>query len=288
MNLSPLPRSNSSLTTMSTSPPTMNYNYYPASPPPSHPSSPTSSSRISSTSTSSTTWHRHDGNALTDIASNFLNNEYSSEDYHQHYLQKQQYPPHSLISTGRSQSQSAAIEANRHTNAVRPPLPTNQNRLRSQSSPNIMKDDSASIVMTPSESLPQVPTLRTKPAPLDLSREPAPPQLIRNVASTPRLTDIALSHGGVLPPSPGTIKIKLVFNDGIYVIVTNHEVAYFELMEKVDKKIRLVANLKQSDLLRLKYQDEDCDFITINSDDDVQMAFESRGVHNTVNLFVSL
>lgn len=291
MNLSPLPRSNSSLTTMSTSPPTnMNYNYYPVSPPPSHPSSPTSSSRVSSTSTSSTTWHRHDGNALTDIASNFLNNEYSSEDYHQHYLiqkNQQHYPPHSLISTGRSQSQSAAIEANRHQNiTTRPPLPSSQNRLRSQSSPNIMKNNSP-IVMTPSESLPQVPIMRApKPAPLDLSRQEKP-QTIRSVASTPRLTDIALSHGN-LPPSPGTIKIKLVFNDGIYVIVTDHEVTYVELMEKVDKKIRLVANLKQSDLLRLKYQDEDCDFITINSDDDVQMAFESRGVHNTVNLFVSL
>lgn len=296
MNLSPLPRSNSSLTTnssvLSTSPPTMNYNYYPASPPPSHPSSPTSSSRVSSTSTSSSTWHRHDGNALTDIASNFLNGEYTSEDYHQHYLQQQhhQYPPHSLISTGRSQSQSAAMESpGRGNNNARPALPVNQNRLRSQSSPNIMKNNAPNITMAPSESLPQVP-VRMKPAPLDLSRQhytETPPQLIRNVASTPRLTDIALSHGA-LPPSPGTMKIKLNFNDGIYVIVTNHEVTFFELMEKVDKKIRLVANLKQSDLLRLKYQDEDGDFITINSDDDVQMAFESRGIHNTVNLFVSL
>ncbi|OAC99444.1 hypothetical protein MUCCIDRAFT_148466 [Mucor lusitanicus CBS 277.49] len=108
-----------------------------------------------------------------------------------------------------------------------------------------------------------------------------------DVASTPRLNDIAMTTGAA-PPSPGAIKIKLNFNDGIYVIVTNHEITFFELMEKVDKKIRLVANLKSTDLLRLKYQDEDCDFITINSDDDVQMAFESRGIHNTVNLFVSL
>lgn len=277
MNLSPLPRSNSSLTTsnMSTSPPSsMNYSYYPASPPPSHPSSPTSSSRISSTSTSSTTWHTP-GNALTDIAANLLAGEYSSEDYHQHYIQH-----HSLLSTGRSQSQSAAIELTRNT---RTPLPVNQNRLRSQSSPNIMKNN-APIVMTPSESLPQVPT-RSKPAPLDLSRQQSN-QYIRSVASTPRLTDIALTHGA--PPSPGTIKIKLNFNDGIYVIVTNNEVTFFELMEKIDKKIRLVANLKHNDLLRLKYQDEDCDFITISSNDDVQMAFESRGIHNTVNLFVNL
>lgn len=276
MNLSPLPRSNSSLTTsnMSVSPPSsMNYSYYPASPPPSHPSSPTSSSRISSTSTSSSTWHSA-GSGLTDIASNFLTGEYSSEDYHQHYV-------NTLLTTGRSQSQSTTIETNR----TRTTLAVNQNRSRSQSSPNIMKNN-VPIMMTPSESLPQVPTRSHKPTPLDLSRQESN-QYIRNITSTPRLTDIALTHGAA-PPSPGTIKIKLNFNDGIYVIVTNNEVTFFELMEKVDKKIRLVANLKHNDLLRLKYQDEDCDFITISSNDDVQMAFESRGVHNTVNLFVNL
>ncbi|KAI7890473.1 uncharacterized protein EV154DRAFT_538349 [Mucor mucedo] len=275
MNLSPLPRSNSSLTTsnLSTSPPSaMNYSYYPASPPPSHPSSPTSSSRISSTSTSSTTWHSN-SNTLIDVASSFMTNE-CSDDYNQHYV-------HSLLSsTGRSQSQNVAMETSR----TRTALSVNQNRSRSQSSPNIMKNN-VPIVMTPSESLPQVPNRNHKPTPLDLSRQESK-HYVRNVASTPRLTDIALTHGA--PPSPGTIKIKLNYNDGIYVIVTNNEVTFFELMEKVDKKIRLVGNLKQNDLLRLKYQDEDCDFITISSNDDVQMAFESRGDNNTVNLFVNL
>ncbi|KAI8078061.1 uncharacterized protein B0P05DRAFT_587668 [Gilbertella persicaria] len=265
MNLSPLPRSN-------------NYHYYPASPPPSNPSSPTSSS---SRVPSSSGWLRSDsGHAYSDM---------SLLDYHP------DSPQHYLLTTGRSQSHSAASGNN-----TRPTLPINQNRLRSQSSPNIMKNNTPMPMMTIStsststhqEKIPQVPMMRHhnhKPAPLDLSRpsklEAA--QMIRSVASTPRLTDIALAHAG-LPPSPGTIKIKLNFNDGIYVIVANHEVTFFELMERVDKKIRLVANLKQTDLLRLKYQDEDGDFITINSNDDVQMAFESRGIHNTVNLFINL
>ncbi|KAI8647226.1 hypothetical protein BD408DRAFT_479346 [Parasitella parasitica] len=312
MNLSPLPRTNSNL---STSPPSLlNCSYYPASPPPSHPSSPTSSSRVSNASTSSATWHRHEG--LTDIATNFLVGDYTPEDYHQHYLlqqQKQPFHQHSLVSNGRSQSHSVAVP---HHSSSRPSLTNNQNRLRSQSSPNIMKDDSPShtVAMTPSSStatsstestapgtptmndIPQLPIRmpNMKPTPLDLSRSHyqyqqeiiSPPPMMRSVASTPRLTDIALSHG--TPPSPGSIKIKLNFSEGIYVIVTNLEVTFSELIEKVDKKIRLVANLKPTDLLRLKYQDEECDFITINSDDDVQMAFESGGIHNTVNLFVSL
>ncbi|KAI9484052.1 MAG: hypothetical protein EXX96DRAFT_560649 [Benjaminiella poitrasii] len=311
MNLSPLPRSNSSLTTttnstISASPPSMSYSYYPASPPPSHPSSPTSSSRVSSTSTSSTTWHRHDNHGLTDIATNLLAGEYTSEDIHHHFIQKQHFQQHSLLATGRSQSQSAAMDANRiHANGGRPSI--NANRHRSQSSPNVMKNSSQqqNVTLTTSSSAvttttaetanqaipPHLPTRATlhhggKPSPLDLSRPYPSSQLgmaepMMRTSTTTRLTDLA-------PPSPGTIKVKLNFNDGIYVIVTNHEVTFFELMEKVDKKIRLVANLKPTDLLRLKYQDEDGDFITINSDDDVQMAFESRGIHNTANLFINL
>lgn len=87
-------------------------------------------------------------------------------------------------------------------------------------------------------------------------------------------------------PAVDTIKIKLSYNNGIYVIVCSMAIGFSELMDKVEKKIKLVSNLQPNDVLRLKYQDEDEDFITVNSDDDVQMAFESRG-SNTVNLFVS-
>jgi hypothetical protein len=301
MNLSPLPRSNSSSTNSSGICPPNYDNYYPASPPPSYPSSPTSSSRISTTSSNASTWHRHDGKTFMDMTANFLSGDYHSEEYH-YLIQKQQqqehhhhhHQQHSLLKSGRSQSQSAALEASR-SHTIRPTVPASQNRLRSQSSPNIMKNtgqismtaSTSTKTTTAAEVVPQLPTRtfgsNNKPAPLDLSRQyNVPPQMVRSVASTPRLTDIAI------PLSPGTIKIKLNFNDGVYVIVTNNEITYVELMEKVDRKIHLVANLKSSDLLRLKYQDEDSDFITINSDDDVQMAFESRGVSNTVNLFVSL
>lgn len=129
---------------------------------------------------------------------------------------------HIFLKTGRSQSQSAAI-------IRQPSLP--QNRLRSKSSPNIMKVVSSNKTLNEED-----------------------------------------------------VKIKLIFQDNAYAIHTFSDVSYVELMEKVDKKIRLVANLKPTDTLRLKYQDEDGDYITINSNDDVQMAFESR----PTTLFVSL
>ncbi|OAD66085.1 hypothetical protein PHYBLDRAFT_10626, partial [Phycomyces blakesleeanus NRRL 1555(-)] len=115
--------------------------------------------------------------------------------------------------------------------------------------------------------------------------------IVRPTTSTPRLGEShAQQHSPIdrtMPSSPGSVKVKLSYHDGIYVIVVPQEASFLELMERVERKIRLVANLKPKEMLRLKYQDEDGDHITINSDEDVQMAFESRGIHNTVNLFVS-
>lgn len=179
----------------------------------------------------------------------------SSENLNQQYLlYQQQCHQDSLLATGRSKSQSAEV--------VRPQMSRNPlvaNRLRSQSSPNIMKNNQPIALMTPSHSHT---TCEHRSTPLDL---PRPEQPII---------------------SPEIIKIKLVLNYGVYAITTRHQISYLELMEKVEKKVRL--HIKPTDTLRLKYQDEDGDFITINSDDDVQMAFESRGAHNTANLFVSL
>ncbi|KAI8979267.1 hypothetical protein BDF20DRAFT_835320 [Mycotypha africana] len=104
------------------------------------------------------------------------------------------------------------------------------------------------------------------------------------------------------------IKIKLNFNQGIYVIMCSSQATFQELFEKVERKIRLVTNIQprqhknnENDGLKLKYQDEDGDLITINSDEDVQMAFESQqnkislsNLNTTtpssgaINLFISL
>lgn len=162
---------------------------------------------------------------------------------------------------GRSQSHSAACP-------IPPPLPRQSRhqhtRMRSQSSPNIHK---ASV-----QSAAAVPKVPYHPAVTG----------VRPVASTPRLSDAT-------PLSPGTVRVKLNYCDNTYAIETADQVKFAELMDKVERKIRIVGNLKPSETIRLKYRDEDGDFITINSDDDVQMAFESRGAGcNTVHLFVNL
>ncbi|RCH81317.1 hypothetical protein CU098_002190, partial [Rhizopus stolonifer] len=85
-----------------------------------------------------------------------------------------------------------------------------------------------------------------------------------------------------------TLKLKLAFNNSIYVIVTRIDLCYAELIQKANRKIRTISALHSTDKLKFKYQDEDGDYITMSSDEDVQMALEMRGASNTITLFVSL
>ncbi|KAI9471418.1 hypothetical protein BDB00DRAFT_948253 [Zychaea mexicana] len=82
------------------------------------------------------------------------------------------------------------------------------------------------------------------------------------------------------------VKVKLNYMDGIYVVVAPLDITYNELLERIDRKIRVYYHDVNSTLIGLKYQDEDGDLITISSTEDVQMGFESRGASNTVNFFV--
>lgn len=272
MNLSPIPRQSTSATTHHHA---QDYGMYPASPPPSHPSSPTSSTRISGGM-----WQRRhpmEDAPLTEAASRLMT-DMPTPTYDD---MRPPCMPHVPPPVGRTQSQSSA--------SFVPAMPSSSikhTRMRSQSSPNIHK---AANAQHPAMPPPQMPPVYYQSIPETAA--------IRSVASTPRLSDRARSPSlqaqcdklmTSAPLSPGTLKVKLNYNEGIYVIVTPEQVRFAELMERVEKKIRIVANLKSNDPLRLKYQDEDDDYITINSDEDVQMAFESRGTANTVNLFVNL
>lgn len=176
-----------------------------------------------------------------------------------------------LLPTSRSQSHAAVY-----------PVPTTSSsqhtRVRSQSSPNIRKNAAPQQW----EELPQVPiNSRTLYTNNDQQRPPPLPRLSDNHATQ---IDRVIS---AVPNSPGSVKIKLSYNDDIYAIVVPQEVSFADLMERVENKIRRVANLRPNEVLRLKYQDEDGDLITINSDDDVQMAFENRG-NAALNLFITV
>ncbi|EJF65139.1 hypothetical protein BD309DRAFT_398754 [Dichomitus squalens] len=82
------------------------------------------------------------------------------------------------------------------------------------------------------------------------------------------------------------VKIKVHFNEDIFVIQVPRSTEYYELVDKVGKKIRLCGPRRDDGPLRVKYKDEDGDLVSLGSTEDVQMAFESLRPGNQVTLYV--
>ncbi|KAJ2782722.1 Guanine nucleotide exchange factor for Cdc42p [Coemansia javaensis] len=135
---------------------------------------------------------------------------------------------------------------------------------------------------------------------------------------TPNVTGLAgrasPGSGSSTPgPQPGqpagkAVKVKVHFQDDIFVIVIRSSVTFADLASRVDRKIKICAgphvgvNGSERDIaaapllnIRMRYQDEDGDMILIGSDEDVQLAFESASAArkdetamSTLNLFVTV
>lgn len=304
MTLPPLPKANPSASTSSSAltTPTAEYGLYPASPPPSNPSSPTTSSRVSANGNGPVRQRRgtDEASPLSETIVKFMMNNDPS-----------QYPPQAAGpsadsersypgSMGRAQSHSAAtgVGLGLYSSTGTPPIPNaaslSQTRLRSQSSPNIHRpaqntwDQQQHDMPINSRTIYNRAVDPNLPSPIEAGR--VSPRMANNVENhesnhTPYPT--ATPAGSEQQSTTATMRLKLNFHDNIYAIVVSPDINYQELMDKVGKKIRVVAGLGPTDSLRIKYQDEDGDLITINSDDDVLMGFESRGGSNTMNLFIS-
>ena len=69
------------------------------------------------------------------------------------------------------------------------------------------------------------------------------------------------------------VKIKVYFQEDIFVIQVPFTTEYSDLVEKVDRKLRLCGSRRNTGPPRMKYKDEDGDLILLGSTEDVQMAF---------------
>jgi cell division control protein 24 len=74
---------------------------------------------------------------------------------------------------------------------------------------------------------------------------------------------------------PTQLKVK-VNCDGNYVtLVVAFNITYQSLIDRIDAKVgRFSSNAIARGTMRLRYRDEDGDFVTIESDDDIQIAFQ--------------
>lgn len=71
----------------------------------------------------------------------------------------------------------------------------------------------------------------------------------------------------------GNLKVKLHYIEDSFLIIVPSTIKYSQLLERIERKIRLCGK-QTPNPLRIKYKDEDDDFVTINSDEDIQMALE--------------
>lgn len=95
-------------------------------------------------------------------------------------------------------------------------------------------------------------------------------------------------------PMTLSIKIKMHYGSGVFVVAVPAGCSFTELQSRMERKVRLCGEaVPEGKRLRMRYKDEDGDFITINNSEDVSMAFETgRGVNGEkekgfVNLWIA-
>ncbi|KAI5461985.1 Pleckstrin homology domain-containing protein [Mariannaea sp. PMI_226] len=85
-------------------------------------------------------------------------------------------------------------------------------------------------------------------------------------------------------PLPTQLKVRVNCETGNYVtLVVAFNITYQSLIDRIDAKLaRFTTSSIGKGLLKLRYRDEDGDFVTIESDDDIQIAFMEwrEGVRN--------
>ena len=75
-----------------------------------------------------------------------------------------------------------------------------------------------------------------------------------------------------LPPQ---LKVKVNCDGNYFTIVVAFNITYQSLIDRIDVKVgRFSNNAIARGTMRLRYRDEDGDFVTIESDDDIQIAFQ--------------
>lgn len=72
------------------------------------------------------------------------------------------------------------------------------------------------------------------------------------------------------------MKVKVHFGSDIFVIQVSRATEYVELVERVGKKIRLCGPRRGDGPLRVKYEDEEGDLVSMRSTEDVEMAFGDK------------
>ncbi|OUM60643.1 hypothetical protein PIROE2DRAFT_13548, partial [Piromyces sp. E2] len=136
------------------------------------------------------------------------------------------------------------------------------------STPNLNRPSTPNLnrPSTPNLSRPSTPNLSSR---LNNMRRPSTPlnsSLTNNSYSTTDTTTVRSNY----------TKIRVNYNNQEFIIVASSTgCTYGELLSKIERKIRLnERTVNDNRPLRIRYKDEDDDFVTIITDEDINLAFE--------------
>ncbi|TPX63017.1 hypothetical protein PhCBS80983_g00047 [Powellomyces hirtus] len=210
----------------------------------------------------------------------------------QQHSQQQQYNSRSY-ENGRSNPEVRAYDSG--SAATRPGLPYNgssfsgyeppsrgaisrvagsePNFHRSNSSPDVIRN-LRGPVYAPPPNLPLPPTpssnlSRSMPLPYSLQTQPSSASINSN---NPPLTPVS---------SVPSVRIKMHYGTDVFVVAVPATCTFLELQSKMERKVRIcggaaAASISEGRRFRMRYRDEDGDFIAINDNRDVSMAFEAN------------
>lgn len=169
-------------------------------------------------------------------------------------------------------------------------------RMRSASSPDIHNHPESRRYMVDNVPVPPIPAhMANMKAPVNRSQTNSPTGHnlpVRNNVSTthfhePQYSESRanstasdqptspLSHEPGSPMMPTQLKAKVNFDDNYVTLVIASNILFRSLTDRVDAKLSRFTNRSIGNkTVRLRYRDEDGDFVTIDSDEAVQMAFQ--------------
>jgi hypothetical protein len=183
------------------------------------------------------------------------------------------------LNTARSRSASTPNIHQIQTNLGRPrelppPLPASRHD-RDSGSP--ITPHSPGSPMTSSR-----PTTGTSTFNTNFSSIPETPSSMSSSSTTVTRRPVPSTPSSISGDKSSALKVKITFNNDIFVIVVPTDVNYGTLVHKVRHKLTVCSNVPKDGPLRMKYQDEDGDLVTISSDEDVALAVESRHQHHNM------
>ncbi|KAA8902526.1 hypothetical protein TRICI_005887 [Trichomonascus ciferrii] len=200
------------------------------------------------------------------------------------------------------------------TNSYNTTPPNSNGRLKSQDSyvpPMPPLPSNVPATSSPSYATPKAARIKSESAAVDRSRQPPQHSHInivtgqreqsfgsydssastsssmsttgRSATSTSTATTPVMTHSTGMA---GNLKVKLHYIEDSFLIIVPSTIKYSQLLERIERKIRLCGK-QTPNPLRIKYKDEDDDFVTINSDEDIQMALEISMDNNSNDLKTS-